>query len=113
MSDNIPIFVNVATSLVPISDQDILSQLTNFENSFVERKTSSDSKDWLRTVVGFANTAPIGYPAIMFVGVKDDGEIEEILNFDKLQKTLSAKLAEAYPVIFYLTRILQYGENSS
>jgi hypothetical protein len=104
-----PISVNVASSMVQLSDQDILAQLTNFENSFVERKSSGDHKDWLKTAVGFANTAPIGYPAIMFVGVKDDGEIEGTANFDKLQKTLSEKLEEAYPAIYYLTRILKYG----
>jgi hypothetical protein len=66
MSDNpSPNSVNVASSMVQLSDQDILAQLTNFENRFVERKSSGDHKDWLKTAVGFANTAPIGYPAIV------------------------------------------------
>jgi hypothetical protein len=112
-SDPTPISVNVASSMNQLSeqlgDQDILAQLTNFENSFVERKSAGDSKDWLKTVVGFANTIPKGYPAIMFVGVKDDGTIEVPANLDKLQKTLSEKLAEAYPTIYYLTRVLERG----
>ena len=74
------------------------------------RKSIGDQKDWLKTAVAFANTAPVGYAAIMFVGVKDDGEIEGTANLDKLQRTLSEKLGEAYPAIFYLTRILKHGE---
>jgi Putative DNA-binding domain len=108
-SDTTPISVNVASSMILPNDQDILAQLTNFENSFVERKTGNDSKDWLKTAVAFANTTPIGYPAIMFVGVKDDGEIEGTANFDNLQRTLSKMLAEAYPTIYYHTRILKHG----
>ena len=98
---------NIESSLIQLSEQDILAKLTMFENSFVERKRGGDFRDWLKIAVGFANTAPIGYPAIMFVGVKDTGEIEGTENLDTLQKSLSERLAEAYPAIFYLTKILE------
>ena len=92
-----------------LTDTDLLLILKNCEDYFVERKTSGDSKDWLKTVVAFANSAPIGWPAVLYVGVKDGGEIEQDLNLDNLQKTLSKKLASAYPPIFYLTRVLEAG----
>jgi hypothetical protein len=92
--------------MVDLSDTELLLRLTNFEDHFVERKTSGDSKDWLKTVVGFANSAPVGYPAVLYIGVRDGGEVEAGLNLDSLQKTLGKKLADAYPAVYYLTRVL-------
>lgn len=95
--------------MLELSDSDLLLRLKNFEDHFVERKTSGDSKDWLKTVVGFANSAPIGYPAVLYIGVRDAGEIEDNLNLDSLQKTLGKKLAHAYPPIYYLNKVLKEG----
>jgi predicted HTH transcriptional regulator len=93
--------------MVELSDLDLLSKLKNCEDTFVERKTAADSKDWLKTVVAFANSTPIGYPAVLFIGVKDDGTIEaRSKNFDSLQKTLNKKMEDAYPTIFYITKVL-------
>ncbi len=93
--------------MISLSDQDILVRLTAFEDAFVERKTTGDSKDWLKTVVAFANSLPVGDPAILFIGVRENGEIEGNCNLDSLQRTLSEKLAVAYPPIYYLPRVLQ------
>jgi hypothetical protein len=41
---------------VPLTDADLLLKLKNFEDNFVERKTCGDGKNWLRAVVGFANS---------------------------------------------------------
>lgn len=94
--------------MINLTDQDILLRLAAFEDAFVERKTANDSRDWLKTVVAFANTAPVGMPAILFIGVRDNGEIEGNANLDSLQKTLSEKLALAYPPIYYLPKVLQH-----
>jgi hypothetical protein len=92
-----------------LTDEDILLRLTTFEDSFVERKTASDSKDWVKTVVAFANSAPVGYPAILFIGARDDGTIEEKSNLDSLQRTLSEKLSAVYPVVYYLPKVLRHN----
>lgn len=97
--------------MTEISDQDLLAKLRNFEDAFVERKTSGDSKDWLKTVVAFANSTPIGYPAVLFIGVTDKGEPEEKpVNLDSLQKTLSGEVAKAYPSIYCLPHILNIDD---
>jgi hypothetical protein len=96
--------------MISLSDQDILLRLSAFEDAFVERKTANDSRDWLKTVVAFANSVPVGDPAILFIGVRDNGEIEGNCNLDSLQQTLSEKLAAAYPPIYYLPRVLQRGD---
>lgn len=92
--------------MIEITDADLLLRLTNYEDHFVERKTSGDSKDWLKTVVGFANSAPIGYPAVLYIGARDNGEIEEDVNLDSLQKTFAKKVGDAYPLVYYMTKVL-------
>jgi hypothetical protein len=47
------------------------------EHGFVERKSRSDKRDWLQTAVAFANSAPIGWPAIPLLGVEDDGNLRD------------------------------------
>lgn len=93
--------------MIQLSDADIIARLTNFEDAFVERKSTGDTKDLLKTAVAFANSTPMGYPAILFHGVTDKGEPEGKANLDTLQKTISEKLADAYPPIYYLTKVLQ------
>lgn len=92
--------------MIEITDADLLLRLTNYEDHFVERKTQGDNRDWLKTVVGFANSAPIGYPAVLYIGVRDSGEIEEGVNLDSLQKSFGKKLEDAYPPIYYMTKVL-------
>jgi hypothetical protein len=57
-------------------------------------------------VVGFANSAPFDRYALLYIGVREDGSIEETVNFDSVQKTLTERLKAAYPPITYLTRVL-------
>ena len=92
---------------VSLTDADLLSRLKNFEDNFVERKTSGDHKDWLSAVVGFANSTPVGYPAVLFIGVRDDGTPETKLNYESLQQTFVRKMQIAYPPIYYTTKILE------
>jgi len=93
--------------MIELKDEELLLHLRNFEDNFVERKTSGDSKDWLKTVVAFANSTPVGYPAVLYIGVKNDGTPEErTVNLDSLQKTFSKEVSEAYPAVYYLTKIV-------
>jgi hypothetical protein len=93
--------------MIELNDEELLLHLRNFEDSSVERKTSGDSKDWLKTVVAFANSTPVGYPAVLYIGVKNDGTPEKkTVNLDTVQKTFSEKVSEAYPTVYYLRRLL-------
>ncbi len=95
---------------VELTDADLLSRLANTEDNFVERKRFSDDREWLRTAVGFANSCPVDFPGILFVGVYDNGQPEMPrvpTNLDSLQKTLSERLKEAWPPIYYLTKTLR------
>jgi hypothetical protein len=94
-----------------LNDADLIARLKNSEDHFVERKTSGDRKrDWLKTVVAFANSAPDGYPCVLYLGVKDSGEIETPqVNLDTLQKTFNQEMKNAYPPVPYLTKIVNDG----
>lgn len=90
------------------TESDLLRLLHSTENSFVERKTVGDSRDWVKTVVAFANTLGNDQEGVLFIGATDGGEIESVSSgLDKLQKTFSEKMQSAYPPIYYTTRIIQ------
>jgi Putative DNA-binding domain len=99
--------MQITTSL---NEADLLARLKNFEDHFVERKSSGDKKkDWVKTAVAFANSAPNGYPCVLYLGVKDNGEIETEVNLDTLQKTFNQEMKNAYPPVPYLTKIIADG----
>jgi predicted HTH transcriptional regulator len=73
--------------MIQLTEEDLLARMETFEDHFVERKVSGDEKDWLKTVVAFANSAPLGFPCILYIGVKDQGEIETPQrNLDEIQQ---------------------------
>lgn len=85
--------------MIELTDEDILRRLANTEDSTVERKVSNDYRDCLKTAVGFANSLPISDPGIIFVGVFNDGRIQEKTDLDSLQKYVSKEIAKIYPPI--------------
>jgi hypothetical protein len=94
---------------VSISDENLISKTTDTEDTFTERKTASDTRGWLETAVAFANSCPIGIPGVLYVGVNNDGTIQqhkEAMNFEKLQKSISSRINEAWPPIFCLPKTL-------
>lgn len=96
--------------MVMMSDEDLLARLRNFEDNFVERKRVSDLGDCVRTVVAFANSAPIGMPCVMYVGATDEGEVEDKeINFDSIQKSVNTKLKSIYPRVPYVAKMITDG----
>jgi hypothetical protein len=86
----------------------LLARMKATEDQYVERKTTADRKDWLKTAVAFANSTPEGSESILFIGVYDSGEIELHNNdLDTLQKTLRKEIANAYPPIEYRSVAVQ------
>ncbi len=90
-----------------MTEADLLRSLHSTEHTFVERKTVGDSRDWVKTVVAFANSLETNQEGVLFIGATDKGEIESNpANLDKLQKTLSEKLQSVYPPVYYTTKIV-------
>lgn len=78
------------------SDADLKLWLTATEYQFVERKAKNDRGGWLRTVVAFANSNPIGTPGVLYIGVSDDGNILGLgpKELEDTMKSLGAYIAE-------------------
>jgi hypothetical protein len=88
----------------------LIAKLTATEDQFVERKPRGNRGGWLRTVVAFANSTPIDYPAVLFIGVDDKGNIMEGLRPEEEMKSFSDYIAEhAWPPIYSAPRILDFG----
>jgi hypothetical protein len=90
-----------------VTDAELLVKMRNFEDHLVERKTASDDKDWLKTIVAFANSTPPDSESVLYIGVRNTGEIEPNQHeLDSLQKTLNWQLKKAYPPITCVQRIV-------
>lgn len=109
MAGRAEIAMNEETNAV-ITEAELLSKIRDTENNFIERKTAKNSDGWLKTAVAFANSCPVGQPGILYVGVNNNGEVEAQpadFDFEKLQKSISGKIAEAWPPIYVVTHILK------
>jgi len=94
-------------TLIELSDQDVLSRLTNTEDSTVERKTANDYRDCLKTAVAFSNSLPVDDPGVIFVGVYNDGRVEDNNNLDSLQKKVSEEISKVYPAIYPQMKVMK------
>jgi len=90
-----------------LNEADLLARMRNFEDHLVERKTISDQRDWKKTAVAFANSTPLGLPAILFIGVKNSGEIETPQqDLDGAQKKFNKSMQDVYPRVAYVPKII-------
>jgi Putative DNA-binding domain len=90
-----------------LTDSDILTRLRNIEDSTVERKSANDYRDCLKTAVAFSNSLPIDDPGCIFVGVSDDGTVQEGSNLEALQKNVSKELSKIYPPIYPQMKVMR------
>jgi Schlafen, AlbA_2 len=90
-----------------LKDEELLLRLRNTGDAFVERKLFSDSSDWLKTTVAFANSTPIGYPPVLFIGVKNDGTPEDRHeSIESIMRSFGQRVSKAYPEIYYVAKTL-------
>ena len=94
--------------IVTLTDEALLLKLRGTEHDFVERKARAQKGDWLQAAVAFANSAPIGWPAVLFVGVDDDGAPQQgPEKLEDLSKGVAAVIEQAYPPIYFDIRPLR------
>jgi predicted HTH transcriptional regulator len=90
-----------------LTDEELALRLIATEDSYVERKTVGDYKRWIPALVAFANSAPIGFPCVLFIGARDDGTLEPNVGVESLQKSFSEKAADVFPPIPYSSRVFR------
>jgi Putative DNA-binding domain len=96
-----------------LTDEALLLKLRGTEHDFVERKPRGQKGDWLQAAVAFANSAPIGWPAVLFVGVDDDGTPQQgPEKLEDLSKSIAGTLEQAYPPIYFDIRPLHIGDRA-
>ena len=92
---------------IDLNESDLLARMRNFEDHLVERKTVKDEKDWKKTAVAFANSAPVGLPAILYIGVRNNGEIETPQrDLDEIQRKFNTQMQRVFPRIAYVPKII-------
>lgn len=90
-----------------LTDEELALRIISTEDNYVERKTVGDNRRWIPALVAFANSAPVGFNCVLFIGVRDDGTIEPNQGVESLQKSFSEKAAEAFPPIPYSSKVFK------
>jgi len=80
-----------------------------WEDNLLERKTESDLKDLLKTLVAFSNSVQPGHKAVILIGEKDDGTIKGVTNPDKLQIKIRKECDKIYPAILWHSKVYKEG----
>src|SRR5205814_2031279 len=76
-------------------------RLKSNEHDFVERKPRNQKGEWHQAAVAFANSAPIGWPAVLYVGVDNEGLPQ--YKADQVEaaiQSISSVLDSGYPAIY-------------
>jgi hypothetical protein len=81
-----------------------------WEDNLLERKTESDLKDLLKTLVAFANSVRPGHTAVILIGEKDDDTVQGVTNPDKIQKTIRNTCDKIYPPILWKSEVYEKEE---
>ena len=92
----------------------LLRHLHSTETTFVERKRVSDTQDFAKTVVAFANTLRPDEEGVLLIGATDQGGIENHnSDFDEMQKSFIKKTSEIYPERphYYTVEVKEHGRS--
>ena len=104
-----PLFKWTVVKSCMLTDEELALRISATEDNFVERKTTGDRKDWIRAFVSLANSAPVNFPCVLFIGVKNDGRVEKNVGLESVQKTFADKARKVFPAIPYYLRVFTHG----
>ena len=84
-----------------LTEASLIARLRSTEHDFVERKPLKQNGEWLQAAVAFANSAPVGWPSVLFIGVDDKGNPQAPPDkLESLLTSISDTLDKAYPPIY-------------
>jgi len=78
-----------------------------WEDNLLERKTESDLKDLLKTLVAFANSVRPGHTATILIGEKDDASVQGVSNPDEIQKRIRKECEKIFPPILWRSQVYE------
>jgi predicted HTH transcriptional regulator len=82
-----------------VFDEEIRRRLKDVEDHFTERKEAPQEHTMREALTAFANTAIPEKPGIIYVGVRDKGEIIGGDNMDSWQQKISSWAASCFPPV--------------
>jgi len=77
----------------------LVERMRQVEDGFTERKESAARHDVMKVLVGFANSVPPGRDAVLYIGVRDDGQVVGVGDPDKVQRDVRQWADECYPPV--------------
>jgi predicted HTH transcriptional regulator len=72
-----------------------------WEDNLLEFKSESDTQDFLKTIVAFANSVKSGHIAIFKIGVDNDGVVKGVKNPDEIQKKVRKECDKIFPSVLW------------
>lgn len=91
----------------------LLNRLIDHEDSFTERKPESvGTREIKRTLVAFANSVPEGRTAVLFIGVRENGQVSGVKDTDKKQHHVADSTQDCYPQVRCLPEVLEVDGKS-
>lgn len=70
-------------------NQELIDRLKNLEDNFTERKPEGvNAAEIRKAIVAFSNSVPEGRTGVLYIGVRNNGDIQGVSNPDSLQKTI-------------------------
>ena len=90
-----------------MTNAELLERLANPEDNFVERKESAQRQEIKRAAVAFSNSLQVGRKAVLFIGVRDNGQVVGVQNPDNAQQTIRQALDECYPEINFESQVVE------
>ncbi len=78
-----------------------------WEDCLLERKTESDLRDLLKTLVAFANSVRPGHTAVILIGERDDDTVQGVTNPDNIQRTIRNTCDKIYPPILWRSEVYE------
>jgi hypothetical protein len=76
-----------------------LARLRQVEDGFTERKLTAQRTDVIEALVAFANSVPPEREAVLYLGVRDNGEVVGVVNPDKVQRDVHDWAQQCCPAI--------------
>lgn len=61
--------------------------------------------------MAFSNSLPVDDPGIIFIGVGNDGTVQDRLDLDDLQKSVSKEFGKIYPAIYPQMKVMKDQNN--
>ena len=80
------------------------------EDVAVEFKSYSNPREWAKICVAFANSLPLDFWGVLFIGIGPDGKPQPGLNLETIQIDLKNALDHTYPPVYAAPTVFRVSD---